>query len=48
MKWIKSNAIAISIALFVIGMSLMLHADDYEMTTKVVSTIVDGKISQNT
>lgn len=48
MKWMKNNAIAISIALFVIGMSLMLHANEYEMTTKVVSTIVDGEITSNT
>lgn len=46
MNWIKNNAIAISIIFFIIGISLIYHTNEYDITSTTVSTVVEGKISE--
>ena len=41
--WIKNNALAISIALFVAGISLVFHTNQYDIQSQTVYKVVDGK-----
>ncbi|MEK8019592.1 MAG: hypothetical protein VSS75_022180 [Candidatus Parabeggiatoa sp.] len=44
--WIKSNSLAISLFLIIIGAFLVFYTNDYGILSKTISSIVDGEITE--
>lgn len=47
MIWVKNNALAISLLLILIGSVLIYQTNDYDISSKTISTVVDGKINSS-
>lgn len=45
-NWIKSNAIAISFILILIGGCLIFASNKFDISSRTVSSVLDGKITQ--